>query len=61
MRNYIDSGVYVKTFNKVMNKYEIENLRALERSGKLDELDFLDAEELKNLKRSINLKSLLRD
>ena len=56
-----NSDVFVKTFNKVMNKYEIEYLRDLERSGKLDELDFLNAEELKSLKQSINLKSLLLD
>jgi len=56
-----NSDVFVKTFNKVMNKYEIEYLRDLERSGKLDELDFLNAEELKSLKQSINLKSLFLD
>lgn len=56
-----NTDVFVKTFNKVMNKYEIEYLRDLERSGKLDELDFLNAEELKSLKQSINLKSLLLD
>ena len=56
-----NSDVFVKTFNKVMNKYEIEYLSDLERSGKLDELDFLNAEELKSLKQSINLKSLLLD